>query len=484
MNPNSPSCSPAVPALTLSRLSAFCLSLCPALPAPLRQRGFALLGMAIVGGLLPLMQPGPVWATPAKKVEASTGLKGSKAEAEDRKADLAELRSKIENVRRDLASEEGKRADVADQLKDTERAISSISRDLRQLADQRGDLQDTIRQLLSQSRDLEGTLHRQQSQLEALILRQYRQGRPDSLHLLLNGDDPNQIARDLYYLGEIGRARATLMLAIKDTLQQKKALADATRSREAELAALEARQKEQHQKLAEQRKQRQSTVAKLSEKISNRKKELGTLQRDEQRMTRLIEELSRVIAARQAKAERERLAAQQRAQGRARTGGEPKGERADKDSKDGRSAAELRNEYAPDPATAGNFAQNKGSLRLPVRGNVANRFGSARDGGGTWKGLFIRAGNGSEVKAIAPGRVVFADWMRGFGNLLIVDHGGSYMSIYGNNEAVIKHVGDAVKAGETVAQVGNSGGNPESGLYFELRYQGQPQDPLKWVSLR
>lgn len=433
-----------------------------------------LAGSVLLGCCLAL----PAQAAPARKAEAGAPLKA----AEDKKADLAELRSKIENVRRDLANEEGKRADVADQLKDTERAISGISRDLRQLSDQRSDLQGTLKQLTAQSRDLEGTLHRQQSQLESLILRQYRQGRPDSLHLLLNGDDPNQIARDLYYLGEIGHARAALMQAIKDTLQQKKALTDNTRSREAELAALEAKQREQHQKLAEQRKQRQATVNQLSEKISNRKKELGTLQRDEQRMTRLIEELSRVIAARQAKAaqaERERQAAQQRAQAR-----NEKGERTDKDSRDSKNAPELRNEHAPDPATAGNFAQNKGNLRLPVRGNVSNRFGGPRDGGGTWKGLFIRAGNGSEVKAIAPGRVVFADWMRGFGNLLIVDHGGSYLSIYGNNEAVIKHVGDAVKAGETVAQVGNSGGNPESGLYFELRYQGQPQDPLKWVSLR
>ena len=403
-----------------------------------------LAGSVLLGCCLAL----PAQAAPARKAEAGAPLKA----AEDKKADLAELRSKIENVRRDLANEEGKRADVADQLKDTERAISGISRDLRQLSDQRSDLQGTLKQLTAQSRDLEGTLHRQQSQLESLILRQYRQGRPDSLHLLLNGDDPNQIARDLYYLGEIGHARAALMQAIKDTLQQKKALTDNTRSREAELAALEAKQREQHQKLAEQR------------------------------MTRLIEELSRVIAARQAKAaqaERERQAAQQRAQAR-----NEKGERTDKDSRDSKNAPELRNEHAPDPATAGNFAQNKGNLRLPVRGNVSNRFGGPRDGGGTWKGLFIRAGNGSEVKAIAPGRVVFADWMRGFGNLLIVDHGGSYLSIYGNNEAVIKHVGDAVKAGETVAQVGNSGGNPESGLYFELRYQGQPQDPLKWVSLR
>ena len=114
---------------------------------------------------------------------------------------------------------------------------------------------------------------------------------------------------------------------------------------------------------------------------------------------------------------------------------------------------------------------------------VSNRFGAARQEGSNWKGLFIRAGAGSEVKAIAAGRVVFADWMRGFGNLMIVDHGGSYLSIYGNNDALLKQVGDSLRGGETIVSVGNSGGNPESGLYFELRQNGQPIDPLKWVKL-
>ena len=115
---------------------------------------------------------------------------------------------------------------------------------------------------------------------------------------------------------------------------------------------------------------------------------------------------------------------------------------------------------------------------------MSGRFGSPRDGGGTWRGLFIKAGRGSEVKAIAGGRVVFADWMRGFGHLLIVDHGDGYLSIYGNNDSLLKQVGQAVNGGEMVATVGNSGGNPESGLYFELRHQGQPIDPMKWASLK
>ena len=114
-----------------------------------------------------------------------------------------------------------------------------------------------------------------------------------------------------------------------------------------------------------------------------------------------------------------------------------------------------------------------------------NRFGSPRaDGGSSWRGVFIRAGAGGEVKAVAAGRIAFADWLRGFGNLVIVDHGDDYLSIYGYNESLLRGVGQTVRAGDAIASVGNSGGSEESGLYFELRHRGQPIDPLRWVSLR
>jgi septal ring factor EnvC (AmiA/AmiB activator) len=127
----------------------------------------------------------------------------------------------------------------------------------------------------------------------------------------------------------------------------------------------------------------------------------------------------------------------------------------------------------------------KRGLRLPIKGELANRFGAQRSGGGpSWKGLFIRSPVGQEVRAVAPGRVVFADWLRGFGNLLIIDHGKSYLTIYGNNESVLKQVGDTVGTGDTVATVGASGGNMESGLYFEIRHEGKAFDPMRWVSLK
>lgn len=405
---------------------------------------------------------------------APAPVAAARREADEKRADLDELRSHIEAVRRDISSAEGTRADVADQLKDSEREISNISRDLRKLGERRADLQGSLKELSGQAHDLEGTLGKQQAQLAALVVRQYMQERPDSLRLMLNGADPNQISRDLYYLGEIGHARAALLQAVGTSLNHKKQLAEDTRNREAELAALEAKQKQQHLKLSDQRKQRQAVLAKVSAQIANRRKELGSLQRDEKRMTRLIEELSKVIAR--------KAAARMKPNDKAEVRAEP----GRKSERPGSKTPALENERTPEigSAPSGSFARLKGSLHLPVKGSITNRFGAARDGGSSWKGLFLRAASGGEVRAIAGGRVVFADWMRGFGNLLIIDHSDGYLSIYGNNESLFKQVGESIRGGEAVAVVGNSGGNPESGLYFELRYQGQPLDPLKWVNLR
>jgi murein hydrolase activator len=144
-------------------------------------------------------------------------------------------------------------------------------------------------------------------------------------------------------------------------------------------------------------------------------------------------------------------------------------------------APAARGATAPD-RPAGSFASRRGTLTMPVRGELASRFGSPRDGGGPpWKGWFIRCAPGQDIKAIASGQVVFADWLRGFGNLLILDHGDGYMSLYGYNDALFAEVGANVREGEPVAQAGASGGNPQPGVYFEIRYQGEAVDPAPWI---
>jgi len=418
-------------------------------------------------------------AVAAAGAAATSSRANPEQQAESSKADLKELQGRIDSLRKEMSAAEESRADVADQLKDAEKGISNLSRDLRQLSGQRSELQTNLRQLAGQAKDLEGTLAGQRSQLEQLLIRQYMEGNSgsDSMRLLLNGNNPNQMARDLYYLSAVARARTELLQQIGSTLKQKKALAEDTRSREAELAEVEAKQKEQHQQLLAQQSQRQATLAKISQQIESRRREIGALQADEKRLTRLIDGLSRIIAQQKARPPKP----EPRPEGKSRSNG------TERPTPSTTPTPGIDNDKTPEAGLqrfAGDFGRLKGSMRLPVRGTVSNRFGSPRQEGSTWKGLFIRAANGGDVHAVASGRVVFADWMRGFGNLLILDHGDGYLTIYGNNESLYKHVGDTVKPGEVVAVIGNSGGNPESGLYFELRHQGQPLDPLKWVSLK
>jgi len=396
-----------------------------------------------------------------------------------KEADLQELRGRIDSLRRELATSEVNKSAASDRLQEAERQISSLQRELHDLGSQRSELQRQLDDLARQSRQLADTLAQQQEQLEKLVYRQYLRGDPDSLRLLLNGDDPGQMSRDLHYLAAIARARSEMLESIRANLDKKKALAANARDRAGQLAEVEARQKERHQELSRQREERKTLLARLSDRISSQKKEIGQLQQDERRLGQLIERLAKVIAAQ---------AAQAAAKARAKPPPAPERNAprtAGKNMEPSHPKAIEGGENRLEPvANNGLFARLKGSLRLPARGQISGRFGASREGGGTWKGLFIRAGNGSEVKAVANGQVVFADWMRGFGNLLIVDHGDAYLSIYGNNDSLLKQVGEAVKGGERVATVGNSGGNSESGLYFELRHRGQPIDPMTWASLK
>lgn len=415
-------------------------------------------------------------------------------EIAEKQADLGELRSRIEGLRKELSASEENKADAGDRLRESERQISRLQRELNELNEQRAQLQKRLRNLEQQSQELGVTLGQQQAQLEKLLYKQYLRGTPDSLQLLLNGDDPNQMARDLHYLSAIALTRAELMGEIAATLDRKKALAADAKERSAELAEVEAEQQKRHADLQKQREARKALYAELSSKVKEQRKEIGNLQQNEKRLTNLIDRLSKILAAQAAQAARAAEAARM-AEAKAAAAARQKEKRvATVEEKEiARPAptpeasrphqSEAENRYEPAPSD-GSFARQQGKLRLPVRGAVSGRFGSPRDGGGTWRGLFIKAASGSEVKAIAGGRVVFSEWMRGFGNLLIVDHGNAYLSIYGNNDSLLKQVGQAVKGGETVATVGNSGGNPDSGLYFELRHQGQPIDPMKWASLK
>ncbi|MGH8754702.1 MAG: murein hydrolase activator EnvC family protein, partial [Burkholderiales bacterium] len=267
--------------------------------------------------------------------------------------------------------------------------------------------------------------------------------------LLLNGQDPNQVARQLYYYSYISRARADFIAKLRENLNELNILTSQTRVKSNELKEIQTEQAAQKRLLEKEKLTHQQVLASVSRQISQQQREIGTLQRNERRLTRLVEKLAKILSEK-------------------------------------KPPPKLSNYQLPDSSLDANpFQQLKGKLSLPVKGELANRFGSPRtDSGLTWKGLFILSPSGQEVRAISAGQVVFADWLRGFGNLIILDHGTGYMSLYGNNETLYKQVGDYIRGGDTIATVGNSGGNVESGLYFEMRHQGKPIDPLTWATVK
>ncbi|EKE01466.1 MAG: peptidase M23B, partial [uncultured bacterium] len=212
------------------------------------------------------------------------------------------MRDRIKSLRKDLTASEEDKADAADLLRESEREISRLQRELHDFSNQRGQLQKTLKNLEQQSEELGGTLRQQQAQLEKLVYKQYLRGTPDSLQLLLNGDDPNQLARDLHYLSAIALTRTELMGKINTTLHKKKALAANTKERSAELTEVEAEQQKRHAELQKQREARKLLYTQVSKKVNNQRKEIGSLQQNEKRMTRLIDRLSKILAEQAAQA--------------------------------------------------------------------------------------------------------------------------------------------------------------------------------------
>ena len=266
-------------------------------------------------------------------------------------------------------------------------------------------------------------------------------GTPDVMRAALSGDDASDLGRRMVYVGYVSRATAAAIAAFRTDLESLSRLARESEAKREQLRAVDRASRADREKLVREREARRKVLARTSGESRKNRREIKTLQADEARLARLVEGLGRVLGRVEAVPEKN-------------------------------SQAEA-------------FSRLRGKLRLPVRGELTGRFGAPRGASGLEaKGVFIRASQGQPVRAVAKGQVVYSDWMRGFGNLLILDHGENYLSIYANNESLLKQVGDAVGAGDTVATTGSSGGNEETGLYFELRHLGRAFDPLRWVQLK
>lgn len=391
--------------------------------------------------LLPLLLPPLLLALSPGAYGAATAT-----QAQD---DLRDLRGRITALQKKLTADEETKNEAADALRESEKAISEANRELHELNRQSRTSSAHLGALRKSSLETANALRAQQDLLGSMLRQQYQQGQPEALRLVLSREDPNEMARQLHYLAYIARARAQFVDGLRANLREIDRLKDEMAVEVSALAQIAAEQVAQKKRLEQQKRARAKVLSRISQDISTGQRQIRGLQNNESRLSRLVDQLAKVVR-------------RPAAGGRTRTESVPSGKGGD----------------SP-------FSALRGLLALPVRGELGSRFGGPRqDGGVTWKGLFIAAKTGEDVRAVARGRVVYADWLRGFGNLLIVDHGENYMTLYANAEALLKQVGEVIRGGETIATVGSSGGNAESGLYFEMRHEGKPFDPLAWVKLR
>jgi septal ring factor EnvC (AmiA/AmiB activator) len=370
--------------------------------------------------------------------------------------ELTELRAQVAQIQRELRIAEESRGGAAEALRDSEWAISEASRKLYGLDEKLRRLNDELVGLEEQSRVLEASIRSQKARLSRWLRWMYVSGRQEALALALSGKDPGEVARQLRYLAYITRARADLLEQLKANLAALELLAADVEEKQVAITAAQSEQLTMSTKLAKARSVRAELRSRAAPEIARQRNQIGTLRRDEARLAGLADRLAELLARKAA----------------------PRPEATSRTPLPKDTPPVSRLDSSP-------FRQLKGRLPLPVRGEVENRFGNARsDTDPKRQGLFIRAPDGVAVHAVAAGRVVFADWLRGFGNLLVVDHGSGYMGLYGSNESLYKQVGEEIGGGEVIATVGSSGGSPESGLYFGLRFQGKAMDPTQWVWLR
>lgn len=371
----------------------------------------------------------------------------------DQKEELDNLRQRITAMQQEMEKTSDAKSETADALRASERAISDNKRMLQQLSRQQRVATNALGQYQQQTKKISGEMQEQQLQLAKLLYQQYLGGQQEYFSLILNNRDPNQTARELQYYEYIAQSRATWLKAMRNNLGKLNAVSSQARQKNIELASLQTEQSTQIQKLQQEKNIHQQVLKKIALQLKQQRQEIGRLQRDENQLAKLVVNLSRIVTAAPAHP-------QNNAQSKNNTG-------------------------TREPIQRIAFLSLKGKLPLPVKGRITNKFGGKReDGPVLWKGLFIKAAANQPVYAVAAGRVIYADWLRGFGNLLIIDHGLGYMSLYGSNETLFKQLGDDLHGGDTVAEIGNSGGNEHYGLYFELRYEGNPLDPAKWVKRR
>lgn len=421
---------------------------------------------------------------------ASTAdLAAQQAQAE---RERVELRARIGLLQKELDEREALRKEAADALKVSEAAISVITRRLSELATQLRQAQAELEELQVQFKRQFGVLVARRDELSNQLRKQYSSGL-SPWTALLSGDDPQQIGRDLTYLDYISRARSVAVTAVKKEIERLAELEAKTELRRQDVVRLVQETTEQKTLLEAQKKERATALARIEGQLQAQRVEAATLGRDDKRLSDLVDSLAgQLQAAREAaeaaetarKAEAARQA-EQTLQEQARRQAQEVGRAKERQAAQAQvAAAEAAAARSAESAAAAGAAGGglKPGLRWPVKGQVIARFGTDRPEGGVWRGVLLRAAEGASVQVVSSGTVVYANWLRGFGNLIIIDHGQQYFSVYAYNQSLLKQIGDEVQAGETIALAGSTGGQVDSALYFEIRHKGSAVDPVQLLA--
>ncbi|MDH4401735.1 MAG: peptidoglycan DD-metalloendopeptidase family protein [Burkholderiaceae bacterium] len=438
----------------------------------------------LCGALSGLAVCGAAWATTAEIAAKQAQVVRERVE----------LRARIEALQKEIDEREARRKEASDALQVSEAAISVTTRRLSELATQLRQAQADLDELQIQFKRQFGILVMRRDELSNQLRKQYSSGL-SPWTALLSGDDPQQIGRDLTYLDYISRARSAAVTAVKQEIDRLAELEAKTELRRQDVVRLVQETTEQKTLLEAQKKERATVLARIEGQLQAQRVEAATLGRDDKRLSDLVDDLAgQLQAARQAaenarKAEAARQAEQARQEEQARRQAQEENqvkeanqakERKEAQARAAAAAAARASESQVESGAVG--AGLKPGLRWPVKGQVMARFGTDRPEGGVWRGVLLRATEGASVQVVASGTVIYANWLRGFGNLIIIDHGQQYLTVYAYNQSLLKQVGDTVKTGETIALAGSTGGQVDSALYFEVRHRGSAVDPVQLLA--
>lgn len=354
-------------------------------------------------------------------------------EKEDRQK-LQQIGKDILKLEQSVKGDSKEQQRLAKELKNTELDAARLNQAIHDLEAQLVTLDAELRQLQSQKSSLDKSRQAQQSLIAKQITAAYRLGNEESIKLLLNQEDPDKVSRALKYYDYFLKARGEKIEQYLQTMTELKRVETGIGERQAALTQRRASLAEQQEKLGESLRMRGEVLVRLDRQIKNSKQALRQLHSERKRLETVIRALEESIAK------------------------------------------------LVSPTNTEPFTKRKGKLPWPVKGTLSQYFGATRTADITWNGWLLKASEGTPVHAIHHGRIVFSDYLRGHGMLVIIDHGDGYMSLYAHNQVLLKVTGDWVQTGEAIARVGNSGGQRDHALYFEIRHNGRPTNPKTWLT--